>query len=184
MCTQFLLTMTDLLGARRVTEFVPPSEQGEISEQDRIYVSYAYRNSVFEFIIGNLAAAKGTCPGVRELGAEFVQHHVALGANLIAIATRNGLQLSDVLDPDQAGQVVRLSTLTGPEFDSSWLREQVDAHLRVLTLGVLELAYGRSADVKQLVLDAEPVLNSRLDDVIAVLTQCASRDTRPSSREN
>lgn len=143
-----------------------------VSDQDRYYANAAHQNNIFETTTGAIAQAKGLCRLVRELGAEFAQHHLALDADLVAVATRHAIVLDAPPDPELAAALADLTARSGPDFDLAWLRDQISVHQRALELGDLELRYGWSSDVKAVALASAPVLENHLRQAEAALTAC------------
>ncbi len=146
----------------------------DTSELDRQYLNRAHQDNLFEIITGDLAASKGLCPQVRTLGAEFADHHLALDADLIAVSAREGVPLAGSPDPGQLGEIAGLVIRSGPDFDLTWLQDQIDVHVRDLKLGELELTFGWSPEVKRLALEAAPVLQHHLDETTAALATCTT----------
>ena len=143
-----------------------------VSDQDRYYANAAHQNNLFETTTGAMAETKGVCRRVRELGAEFAEHHLTMDADLIAVATRQGIVLDAPPDPVLSAALADLATRTGPDFDVTWLRDQVSVHQRALALGDREIRYGWSSEVKNFALASAPALESHLGEAEAALTAC------------
>ncbi|MEU4250165.1 DUF4142 domain-containing protein [Amycolatopsis sp. NPDC026612] len=147
--------------------------QADVSAQDREYLNRTHQNNLYEIVTGTLAE-RGGCARVRELGPRFAEHHTALDADLIAVATGTGVMLYSVPDNDQLTQIADLAARSGRDFDTAWLRDQVAAHLRATALGEWETRYGWSSAVKALAARSEPVLRHHLDETLAAIEACAA----------
>jgi putative membrane protein len=158
---------TAFAGAARPTA---PNEG--VSDQDRYYANSTHQNNLFETTTGTMAETKGVCRRVRELGAQFAEHHLALDADLIAVATRNGIVLDAPPDPVLAAALADLAARSGTDFDAAWLRDQIAVHELALALGDREIRYGWSSDVKEVAATSAPVLKYHLDEATAALTAC------------
>jgi putative membrane protein len=143
-----------------------------VSDQDRRYANAAHQNNLFETTTGSMAQTKGVCSRVRQLGAEFAEHHLALDADLIAVATRRAIVMDAPPDPVLTAALADLTTRSGPDFDAAWLRDQIAVHQRALADGDLEIRYGWSSDVKGVAIASAPVLESHLHGAEAALTAC------------
>ncbi|WIV54719.1 DUF4142 domain-containing protein [Amycolatopsis nalaikhensis] len=143
----------------------------DVSAQDRAYLNQAHQNNLFEIVAGNLVD-RGGCARVRELGPRFAAHHTALDAELIGVATRTDTTLYSVPDPGQLTRIADLSTRSGDDFDTAWLRDQLAAHLRGLAEGEVETRSGWSPEVKDLAARTAPVLRHHLEEVVAAMAEC------------
>ncbi|HTI21627.1 MAG TPA: DUF4142 domain-containing protein [Kutzneria sp.] len=182
MRVSLVLLAVGLLGA--LVAWSPPSAvaavpgakiQAEgVSDQDRRYANAAHQNNQFEMTTGAMAETKGTCRRVRELGAEFAEHHLALDADLLAVTARQGIVLDAPPDPVLAAALTDLVARSGPDFDAAWLRDQIAVHQRALADGDQELRYGWSSDVKGEALVMARVLTAHLGEAEAALAACVA----------
>jgi putative membrane protein len=160
-----------LAGAPAVSAAPAPPTRADVSRQDREYLNRIHQTDLFEIIAGRLAD-RGGCARVRELGHEFAEHHTALDADLIGVAARNAVPLYSVPEPEQLGQIADLAARSGGDFDVTWLRDQIAAHVRALAAGEAETSYGWSAEVRALAARSEPVLRHHLEQATAALETC------------
>ncbi|MGW3965126.1 DUF4142 domain-containing protein [Amycolatopsis sp. NPDC005003] len=147
--------------------------RADVSQQDREYLNRAHQANLYEIVTGRLAA-RGTCARVRELGQEFAEHHTALDADLIGVAARVAVPLYSVPEPGQLAEIADLSVRSGPDFDLTWLRDQIAAHVRTVALAEAETGYGWSAEVRALAARSEPVLRRHLEEAVAALETCTT----------
>jgi putative membrane protein len=150
----------------------PTGPADGVSDQDRYYANFAHQNNLFETTTGTMAETKGVCRRVRELGAEFAEHHLALDADLVAVAARNQIVLDAPPNPVFTAALADLAARSGPDFDRAWLRDQIAVHQQALAYGDKEIRYGRSSDVKGLAQASAPILAGHLAEAEAALADC------------
>jgi putative membrane protein len=161
-----------LLGA---LVLIVPSAQAvtpQLAPQDQEYLEKSHQNNLAEVFAGNLAQSKGECPQVRELGAELVRHHLELDIEVITVAMRHGVPLSQAPSAEQLTELNEVAMKSGREFDLSWLRLQIATHVKAIKLGELETQYGQDPDVRQLAAKAAPILQHHLAEAEAALQSC------------
>ena len=145
-----------------------------VSDEDRYYANAAHQNNLFETTTGTLAETKGVCGRVRELGAEFAEHHLRMDADLVATATRQAIVLDAPPDPELTGMLTDLATRTSADFDAAWLRDQIAVHRRALADGDWEIRYGWSPEVKGVAGASASMLKNHLGEARAALTACGT----------
>lgn len=145
----------------------------QLSQQDRVFLERSHQNNLTEIIAGDLAVKKGECPQVRELGAMLITHHLALDAEVTAVATRYGVPLPQAPSAEQAAELSDLAWRSGRDFDMAWLRFAIITHVQALALGEQEILLGQQPDVKQVAVKAQPVLRHHLEQAVAAWEKCA-----------
>jgi len=162
-----------LLGALLPAAAAVPAPPGraDVSAEDREYLNRAHRNNLLEIVAGHLTE-RGGCAAVRELGPRFAAHHTELDADLVAVATREGVTLYSVPEPGDLARLADLAARSGPDFDTAWLRDRIAAHAEAIAAGEREGRHGWSPEVKALAVRTEPVLRHHLAEAAAALDAC------------
>ncbi|WP_189056720.1 DUF4142 domain-containing protein [Longimycelium tulufanense] len=143
-----------------------------ISHQDRIFLVKFHQSNLAEIVAGRLAQNRASCTPLRYIGAVFVTEHARLDADLVAVALRHGVALPDAPSARQQQELDEIAEKTGRHFDRAWLYLQIAGHLEALHLIQQQLWHGKSAEVKQLASDAEPLIRHHLALVRWALTVC------------
>ncbi|WP_206795471.1 DUF4142 domain-containing protein [Amycolatopsis sp. MtRt-6] len=146
----------------------PPPRAG-VSTEDREYLNRAHQNNLFEIITGHLTD-RASCAKVRQLGPRFAAHHTALDADLVGVATREGVPLYSV--PEPLTRIADLAARSGPDFDKAWLHDQLAAHVSAIESSERETRQGWSPEVKDLAARSVPVLRHHLEEVVSALEAC------------
>jgi putative membrane protein len=164
-----------LLGLLSALVLIVPSAQAvtpQLAPQDQQFLEKSHQNNLAEIFAGNLAQSKGECPQVRQLGAELVAHHLELDMEVITVAMRHGVPLSQAPSAEQLAELNEVAMKSGREFDLAWLRLQIATHIKAIELGELEMRYGQDPDVRQLAAKAAPILQHHLAEAQAALQSC------------
>ncbi|SEC73226.1 putative membrane protein [Amycolatopsis tolypomycina] len=147
----------------------PPPARTDVSAEDREYLNRAHQNNLFEIITSHLTD-RASCAEVRRLAPEFAAHHTALDADLVSVATREGVTLYSV--PEPLPRIADLAARSGPDFDKAWLNAQQEAHISAIATIEREARQGWSPEVKDLAARAAPVLHHHLEEVLAATDAC------------
>ena len=117
---------------------------------------------------GAIAATKGTSAAVRNFGKQMVSDHHKLRVQGEALAKKLSLTptapADDNIPSDAQKEMDNLnSTAKGKDFDKAYIDGQVDDHKKVLGIAVKAMAQTQSAELKNLIQKATPVVQSHLD---------------------
>ena len=100
---------------------------------------------------------------MRAFAEQMVPAHTALDETLRGDATKAGLPSPPMsLSGDQQKFLSALQSQTGPEFDRTYLRQQVLAHRQALVLEQAYAAQGADPQVRQAARSAVPVIQRHL----------------------
>jgi putative membrane protein len=117
---------------------------------------------------GAVAATKGTAAAVRDFGKRMMRDHHQLRLQGQALAKKlNVTPLAPSDDPvTPAGQKemdTLNSTAKGKDFDRAYIDAEVDIHKAVLDLATKAASQTQTAELKNLIQKAAPVIQSHLD---------------------
>jgi putative membrane protein len=117
---------------------------------------------------GAIAATKGTAAAVREFGKRMTRDHHKLRADGQALATKLGVTpAAPSDDPITAAAQKEMNTLNstakGKDFDRAYIDAEVDVHKAVLDLATKAAAQTQTAELKNLIQKAAPVIQGHLD---------------------
>lgn len=151
-----VLTATLLGGTASAAPPPPPSTAD--------FVKAAAASDQFEILEGRVAAVEGRSPRVRAFAQQMIQEHSATTQALAQAASRSGLPPPPMaLSGDQAMLLSALQSLSGPEFDRTYLRHQVLGHQSALVVAQGYAAAGADAGVRQAAQSTVPIIQHHLD---------------------
>jgi putative membrane protein len=116
---------------------------------------------------GSIAATKGTAAAVRDFGRRMIRDHHQLRTQGAALAKKlNVTPSAPADDPLPAAAQSETNTLNttakGKDFDKAYIDAEVDAHKKVLDLATKAAAQTQTAELKNLIQKAAPVIQSHL----------------------
>jgi putative membrane protein len=116
---------------------------------------------------GAVAATKGTSSAVRDFGNRMVRDHHQLRAQGQTLAKKlnitPGPPSDDPVAPAAQKEMDTLnSTAKGKDFDKAYIDDEVDIHKSVLDLATKAAGQTQSAELKNLIQKAAPVIQAHL----------------------
>jgi putative membrane protein len=117
---------------------------------------------------GSIAATKGTAAAVRDFARRMERDHHQLRAQGAALAKKLNVTPSapsdDPVQPMASSETNTLnSTAKGKDFDKAYIDAEVNAHKAVLDLATKAAAQTQTAELKNLIQKAAPVIKGHLD---------------------
>lgn len=122
---------------------------------------------------GAVAATKGTAAAVRDFGKRMMRDHHTLRAQGEALAKKLNVTPAapsdDPVAPAAQKEMDTLnSTAKGKDFDRAYIDAEVDAHKAVLGLATKAAGITQTAELKNLIQKAAPVIQGHLDKAEAI----------------
>jgi putative membrane protein len=122
---------------------------------------------------GAVAATKGTAAAVRDFGKRMMRDHHQLRTQGEALAKKlkvtPAAPSDDPLAPAAQKEMDTLnSTAKGKDFDRAYIDAEVDAHKAVLDVATKAAAQTQTAELKNLIQKAAPVIQGHLDRAEAI----------------
>ena len=117
---------------------------------------------------GAVAASKGTAAAVRDFGKRMMRDHHQLRAQGEALAKKLNVTPAapsdDPMTPAGQKEMDTLnSTAKGKDFDRAYIDAEVDIHKAVLDIATKAAAQTQTAELKNLIQKAAPVIQGHLD---------------------
>ena len=106
----------------------PAAVADAVSAADRAFVAMVSQGGMFEVKAGQLAAEHGSTQDIKDQGETEAHDHALVGAKLKSIATADGLAFAGTLTAKFQNQLDGLAALTGPAFDTAYLRQMEAVH--------------------------------------------------------
>ena len=90
----------------------------------------------YEIAASTIAEKKGNSAAVRAFGkkAAFDHNQATMKLKMAAADVDGGLFIDPTLSAEQENNVVTLQKLSGPEFDSTFINQQIVAHARLIKI--------------------------------------------------
>jgi putative membrane protein len=119
-------------------------------------------------VAGAVAATKGTAAAVRDFGKRMMRDHHTLRAQGQALAKKLNVTpaapADDAVTPAAQKEMDTLnSTAKGKDFDRAYIDAEVDMHKAVLGLATKAAQQTQTAELKNLIQKAAPVIQGHLD---------------------
>lgn len=153
------------------------------STGDQKFVKEAAQGGMAEVELGQLAVAKGSSADVKAFGQRMVDDHTQASDKLKQLASKKGIQLPSNLDAKDRATKLRLSKLSGEQFDKAYMQDMVQDHKKDVAAFEQESNSGADADIKNFARQTLPTLESHLKaaETIAPKVMGASENTPQSS---
>ena len=149
-----LLPVAVLLGL----SLTPAIVLAQASSQDQKWLQQAHQTNLAEVAAGRLAEQSGHAESVRMVGHTLATDHAALDAKLKSIAKDLGVKLPDAPNAQQKADMQVFHQKHGMDFDQAWAHMEADGHIQAIELTTFEANKGTAPRVKQLAVQALPVL--------------------------
>jgi putative membrane protein len=129
--------------------------------------------NVADSTAGAVAATKGTAAAVRDFGKRMIRDHHQLRVQGEALAKKLNVTPSapsdDPVTPAAQKEMATLnSTAKGKDFDRAYIDAEVDIHKAVLDLATKAAAQTKTAELKNLIQKAAPIIQGHLDRAEAI----------------
>ena len=144
----FFLMAVMLMGITIFSSCDDDDDTDVVNNQDRNFMLMAGMNNFAEIGAGNLAATKATENGVKTLGQQMVTDHTTAQTELKAIGTSANVAVKDSLDAAHVALMQTLQSLSGREFDSAYMVNQVTDHQNAINLFEQEIQSGNRLQIK------------------------------------
>lgn len=130
------------------------------------FVEKAAMSDLYEITAGKIAAQKGQSDAVKQFGQHMVEAHSQTTEELKGIVASEKINVTPPtqLDSKHQGLIDNLNAATGPDFDKTYLKQQVDAHEEALSLFQKYAKKGDDAAVKAFAQKTAPVIKQHLDE--------------------
>lgn len=120
----------------------------ELSDIDKEFISKAGMANVAEIQIGELAIGQASDVTVRNFARDMVNDYTQFHQQLRVLANANGQTAPEAMDGDHESLKNRLMGLSGREFDSTYIKNQVLDHQNNIALYQIEVDAGANGDVR------------------------------------
>ncbi len=140
----------------------PLHAQLEALRLDSRFILDAASSNLLEIRLGQAAQSKASNASVKQFGQQMVTDHTNLHNQLTASLSRGGSQFKPGMNDEDEDEVERLEKLSGSEFDREYMTAMIHHHQQDVATFQSQGSSARSAEARQLVSTALPVLQRHL----------------------
>lgn len=134
-----------------------------LTATEQTFIIDAAQNGTAEVYLGRLAEQRGSTAAARDFGRTMVQDHTKANQDLMAIATRNGINPPTNLPPAAQAAYSRLQQASGTDFDAQYLELQGAQHLEQRAMLQFAAAHAQNADVRGFAQRTLPVVEQHIE---------------------
>jgi len=158
-----LAAASGLVIALAAVPLAPIHAQGQISElsQDSKLIFQMASSNIMEVRLGQMAQQKASNASVKQFGQRMVTDHTNLENQLTSLVSKNGT-FQPKLAKEAEAEVSRLEKLSGTEFDRQYMTAMIQHHQQDVSALQGAGQTARSAEARQIVASALPVLQQHL----------------------
>ncbi len=143
-------------------------EKDTLNAKDTMFVKNEAAAGKAVVVIAQLAVGKAKKPEIKTLAETLVKDHTAVNAELKALATQKGIELSAVMDPEETEVFQKLEKSDGAEFDKKFLSHIISGHKKCVHSFEECIAEGKNVDVKTWAAKKLPALKAHLSTAEAL----------------
>jgi putative membrane protein len=115
------------------------------------FIQEAASANLMEVSAGKIAESRAARPGVKDFGKRMVSDHSSIQQQLTTMTSNNGVAFTPALDAQQQQEISRLQTLSGAEFDRTYMGLTVRNQRDNVTNFQNERRVARSAEVREFI---------------------------------
>ena len=138
----------------------PSRSQNTIAEIDRQFMLTASEAGMTNIMMGQLALQQGSADEVKQFAQAEIDEQLNVKAELTRIAPQVGVTLPTAPGEKYQASLIRLSQLSGEQFDQAYLSEGgINAHLENAATFQREAAFGQNPDLIRLANSGLPIID-------------------------
>jgi putative membrane protein len=177
-----VLAASLLLAAPALAQNASLSQGQPISSSAKQFLDFASQVNVAELRGGLLAEQKAQAPVVKAFGRLMMLDHSELESQLDAIAAANHISLPDQPNAAAAMQMDQLKSMSGPQFDTAYMKDIVDGHEKAVSKFNSEKSGARTPSIRTVASSALPILEQHLALAKAVRDSLSSQQNTAFAR--
>lgn len=151
--------------AQPMTETTPAagtSTAGQLSSDDKDFMTKACQGNMAEVAIGHEAAKKGMSNMIRNFGNRMVTDHTKANNELKQLAQSKGVTLPTAMTDEQKKTQDDLSKLSGQKFDMKYADDMVDEHEKDVKEFQKQAKDAKDPDLRNWAAKTVPILEEHL----------------------
>jgi putative membrane protein len=145
-----------------------PTMRPKDAISDAAFYSLAAQSNLTEMSMGKLAQQKASSGVVKELASTLIADHDAANQKLSQAASKRQISLPKKSTLRQRATSSHLESLSGGEFDQSYVRDVIKDHEENIKVFNREATAGSDPDAKAYAAEMLPTLQSHLEKIRAL----------------
>lgn len=122
---------------------------GPVAGSDRAFVSEAANTSLAEVEAARLVEARTDNASIKSMAQQMERDHAGINDELKRLASQKGIDLPTTIGGEPRGQLSRLTTLSKPEVDGTFVRDfGIEAHQKAISLFERQAREGQDPELK------------------------------------
>ncbi len=138
-----------------------------MSDTDKRFVAMVSQGGMFEVQAGAAAADQGSTQVVKDQGNTEAHDHKLVGDKLNAIVSDAGITLPDSLNATFQKQLDDLKALSGPRFDSTYLKDMEAVHAKDGAAFAAEAKNGTNPRLRAFAAETHKIVESHIGELRA-----------------
>jgi putative membrane protein len=175
--TFLLLTVPLLFAAPAFAQSASPSSGQPMDQSGKQFLDFASEVNISEIRSGLLAQQKAQSNSVKAFGRLMALDHSQLESQLDAIAALDHMQVPDKPSSTAEQEMDQLRSMSGSQFDSTYMNDMVKGHEKVVTRFQSEKSNAYNPTVLSVASSALPILQQHLALAKAVQASLSSGPT-------
>ena len=151
-----------ILAAAVALSALAPQARADVPPADKIFASKAAAGGLAEVDLGRLAEQNAGSANVKAFAQRMVTDHTQANQELMAIASKAGLDLPSMPDDESKSVMSKLKGEKGPAFDKVYVGEMVQDHQKDVADFEKEATSGQDPALKNFAMKYLPVLKQHL----------------------
>lgn len=140
----------------------PGGGGGQLSQQDRTFMTDNAQTDLAEVTTGQLAAQQATTPQIRQAAQTIASDHQQVLTRLQGLAQNLNVTLPNSPDPTQQQEAQQLKAESGPAFDQTYLHNETKGHQTSISHTQQEIQSGSDRQVVDFAKSYLPVAQKHL----------------------
>jgi putative membrane protein len=141
-----------------------------LNSTDSTFIMHVALGNSAEVEAGTLAASNGEEPGIKSFGQMMVTDHTTAQGDLKTVGTTVGVAVKDSVDAEHTTLMETLNGLSGREFDSTYIINQIADHQKTVADFQTELSSGNRSEVKDFANKYLPKIQMHLEKADSIAT--------------
>jgi putative membrane protein len=148
----------------------------ELNDADKSFIMQVSLGNSAEVGAGALASAQGEDPMIKSFGEMMVADHTTAQEELKTLGTSVDVDVKDSVDADHTTLLQTLQGLSGREFDSTYLVNQIADHEKTVAAFQAEVSSGSKSEVKDFANKYLPTIQMHLQTADSIATVMNLKD--------
>jgi len=159
-----------LVIALAAVPIAPIHAQGQISQlsQDSKLIFQMASSNIMEVRLGQMAQQKASNASVKQFGQQMVTDHTNLENQLTGLVSKNNTNFQPAMSKENEAEVSRLEKLSGAQFDQQYMTSMIQHHQQDISTLQSQGQSAKSAEARQMIAAALPVLQQHLSTATQV----------------